>query len=277
MDMRSSGVALQKAASGFDPVELIAGDPAGGLLLICDHASSALPAEYDALGLPAGEFSRHIAYDIGAAGVTRRLAGLLAAPAVLSTYSRLLIDPNRGEDDPTLVMRLSDGAVVPGNARVDAAERARRIALFHAPYHAAIDAAIDRALAAGQPPALVSIHSFTPVWRGMARRWQVGVLWDADPRLALPLIAALAEDRALTVGDNEPYHGALTNDCLYRHGTRRGLAHALIEIRQDLVADDAGMVEWAERLAPILSRLNLMPDLHDVRRFGSLTGPVEPL
>jgi predicted N-formylglutamate amidohydrolase len=275
MDMLAGSAAVDPAA-GFAPFELIDGDPAAGLLLLCDHASSAVPPGYGALGLPKGEFARHIAYDIGAAAVTRRLAAKLGVPAVLSTYSRLLIDPNRGEDDPTLVMRLSDGAVVPGNAGVDGAERARRIALFHAPYHAAVDAAIDRAMASGHPPALVSMHSFTPVWRGAARKWQVGILWDSDPRLALPLIAALAEDRSLTVGDNEPYHGALAKDCMYRHGTRRGLAHALIEIRQDLIADDAGAEGWAERLAPILSRLNRLPGIHDVRHYGSLTGPVEP-
>ena len=174
----------------------------------------------------------------------------------MSTFSRLLIDANRGEDDPTLIMRLSDGAIVPGNAAVDAAERARRIARFHAPYHAAIDAAIDRAIAAGRPPALVSIHSFTPVWRGHARPWHAGVLWDTDPRLAVPLIEALRADPALVVGDNEPYAGALANDTMYRHATARGLAHALIEIRQDLIGDEAGAAAWAERLAPILADLN---------------------
>jgi predicted N-formylglutamate amidohydrolase len=272
-----SGHDAARQASGFAPFELIDGDPAAGILLLCDHASSVVPPGYGDLGLPKREFARHIAYDIGAAGVTRRLAAKLGVPAVLSTYSRLLIDPNRGEDDPTLVMRLSDGAVVPGNAHVDVAERARRIALFHAPYHAAIDGAIDRALQAGRPPLLVSMHSFTPVWRGTARIWQVGILWDADPRLALPLIAALGEDGSLTVGDNEPYHGALINDCLYRHGTRRGLAHALIEIRQDLIGDEGGMESWADRLAPILSRLDTLPGIHDIRHYGSLTGPVDPI
>jgi predicted N-formylglutamate amidohydrolase len=196
---------------------------------------------------------------------------------VLSTFSRLLIDANRGEDDPTLVMRLSDGAVVPGNADVDAAGRALRIARFHAPYHAAVDRVIDRSLATGVVPALVSLHSFTPVWRGHRRVWHAGILWDADPRLARPLIDALAEDAALAVGDNEPYHGALINDCMYRHGTRRGLAHALIEIRQDLIGTPAGAEAWADRLAPILAGLNRRPEIHRIEHFGSLTGPVEPI
>jgi predicted N-formylglutamate amidohydrolase len=263
------------SSAASPPFVLIDGDAACGIILICDHASNAVPAAYGQLGLPADEFRRHIAYDIGAADVTRGLAKRLRAPAVLSTFSRLLIDANRGEDDPTLIMRLSDGAVVPGNARVDAAERARRISGFHAPYHTAIDAAIARALATGLVPMLVSLHSFTPVWRGTARPWQAGILSDLDRRLADPLIRGLS-DAGLTVGDNEPYRGALANDCLYRHGTRRGLAHALIEIRQDLIADEAGVTSWVERLAPILTAANALHPLHAVQYFGSLTGPVTP-
>ncbi len=201
--------------------------------------------------------------------MTRSLAEALGAPAVLSTFSRLLIDANRGEDDPTLIMRLSDGAVVPGNAKVDAAERARRIAHFHAPYHAAIAAAIERALAAGVIPALFSVHSFTPIWRGTPRPWHAGVLWDRDPRLAVPLIDALRADAGLVVGDNEPYAGALLNDTMYRHATRRGLAHALVEIRQDLIADEAGISAWSHRLTAILRDLNRDPELHELRRYGS--------
>jgi predicted N-formylglutamate amidohydrolase len=195
----------------------------------------------------------------------------------MSTFSRLLIDANRGEDDPTLIMRLSDGVVVPGNADVDDTERAHRIGRFHAPYHASITTAIDESFASGAVPALVSIHSFTPVWRGRPRRWHVGMLWDKDPRLAQPLIAALALDGELVVGDNEPYSGALANDTLYRHGTKRGLAHALIEIRQDLITDEAGAVAWADRLAAILLRLNQGQEIHEIRHYGSLTGPVDPM
>jgi predicted N-formylglutamate amidohydrolase len=174
-------------------------------------------------------------------------------------------------------MRLSDGAVVPGNAAIYAAERARRIARYHAPYHAAIEQAIERALAAGKPPALFSVHSFTPVWRGYVRPWHAGVLWDMDPRFAVPLIEALRADGDLIVGDNEPYSGALANDTMYRHATRRGLAHGLIEIRQDLIANDAGIEAWVARLAPILERLNALPDVHNVRHFGSKAGPVDPI
>ncbi len=268
--------AMTGPAREIPPFVRMEGDPATGYLLLCDHASNHVPAGYE-LGLPASEMRRHIAYDPGAEAVTLALAGRLHAPAVLSTFSRLLIDANRGGDDPTLVMRLSDGAIVPGNARVDAEERARRIRRFHAPYHAAISAAIDEAMRAGFPPALVSIHSFTPVWRGKQRRWHAGVLWDQDPRLALPLIDGLAADGALVVGDNEPYAGALANDTMYRHATRRGLAHALIEIRQDLIADAAGAVAWAERLEAIFRTLAGIPGLHEIRHYGSLAGPVDPI
>jgi predicted N-formylglutamate amidohydrolase len=262
-------------ADDFPPFELVDGDPAAGVLILCDHADNRLPAEYGDLGLSAAEFRRHIAYDPGAAAVTRSLARRLGVPAVLSTFSRLLIDPNRGEDDPTLIMRLSDGAVVPGNAAVDASERARRIVRFHAPYHAAIDAAIERALAGDMAPIVVSVHSFTPVWRGALRPWHAGVLWDRDPRIALPLIAALREAGDLVVGDNEPYAGALANDCMYRHASRRGLAHGLVEIRQDLIGEAAGAEAWAERLARIVSDLNRLAGVHAIRRYGSNAGGLD--
>lgn len=229
------------------------GSPPGagrGLLFLCDHASRALPAEVGDLGLDAALFATHIACDIGAAEVTRTLAAHFGAPAVLARWSRLLIDLNRGEDDPTLVMKLSDGSIVPGNRHADAAEVARRIAHFHRPYHDRIAHEIARL---GRVPVLVSMHSFTPAWKGRARPWQVGVLWDRDGRLAHPLIAELAK-AGFSVGDNEPYSGELENDCLYRHGTMNGLPHVLIEIRQDLIADDAAARAFARTLAPILER-----------------------
>ena len=273
----SQGNEHSPEAPDFAPVDLIEGDAGGGLVIVCDHADNRLPAEYGDLGLPAAEFTRHIAYDPGAAAVARDLAERLGAPAVLSTFSRLLIDANRGEDDPTLIMRLSDGTVVPGNAAVDAAERARRIARYHAPFHHAIDAAIGKADAAGRTPALVSIHSFTPVWRGVLRPWHAGILWDADPRLAEPLVAALRADATLVVGDNEPYSGVLAEGTMHRHGTKRGLAHALIEIRQDLIGGENEVAAWAERLAAILKRLNNRPELHEIRQFGTRAGEVRQL
>jgi len=263
-------------AAASEALETLAGDPAGGLLLLCDHASNHLPEEYGSLGLPPDQLERHIAYDIGAAALTRGLSERFGVPAVLSRFSRLLIDPNRGLDDPTLVMRLSDGAVVPGNARIDAAERQRRVERYYAPYDAAIGRHIDRALETGHVPAILSIHSFTPIWRGYPRPWHAGVLWDADPRLAVPLIEGLAAAGDIVVGDNEPYHGALKGDTLYRHATRRGLAHALLEVRQDLIADEAGVRDWVDRIATVLSSLHLGSAPHGISFFGSITGPVEP-
>jgi predicted N-formylglutamate amidohydrolase len=246
------------------------------LIILCDHASNALPGEYGALGLPPAEFQRHIAYDIGARDLTLRLAQMTGAHAVLSTFSRLLIDPNRGEDDPTLVMRLSDGTVIPGNHPISDAEIERRIAACHRPYHGAVKDTIERSLAAGIVPAVFSIHSFTPFWKGVARPWHVALLWDSDPRFTAPLLAELSALPGIIVGDNEPYDGALKNDTMYRHCTQRGLAHTLIEVRQDLINDAAGVDNWANRLAPMLLRINALADLHTIRHFGSRTGPVTP-
>jgi predicted N-formylglutamate amidohydrolase len=221
------------------------------LLFVCDHASNALPKAYGTLGLSAEALKTHIAYDIGAADVTRALAKAFGAPAILARWSRLLIDLNRGADDPTLVMKLSDGRIVPGNRDADSKEVAERLARFHAPYHAAIAHEIATARAAHRVPVLLSMHSFTPVWKDVRRPWEVGVLWDKDARLATPLMAALAR-AGLVVGDNEPYSGELENDCLYVHGTMNGLPHVLIEIRQDLIATRPQAEAFAERLVPIL-------------------------
>lgn len=234
--------------------EALAGNGKSRLLFVCDHASNALPP--GALGLDPGLLSTHIAYDIGAASVTRALAGAYGASAVLGAWSRLLIDLNRGPDDPTLVMKLSDGSIVPGNRDADAAEVARRVAAFHAPYHAAIAAALDRI---GSDAVIVSMHSFTPAWKGRPRPWEVGVLYDRDIRLAAPLMTRLAE-AGFVVGDNEPYSGALEGDTLWQHGTMRGLPHVLIEMRQDLVASEEQTQAFALRLKPILDAA--LSDMH---------------
>jgi predicted N-formylglutamate amidohydrolase len=227
------------------------------ILLICDHAGNAVPPEVAGgdLGLPPAEMARHIAYDIGARGVTAQLSRLLDAPAVLGRVSRLVIDPNRGEDDPTLVMRLYDGTIIPANRAVPPEEVERRLEAYHRPYHRAIERAIDRMLAAGRAPALVAIHSFTPRLMGRAPRpWQVGILWHHDGRIALPLMARL-RGQGLCVGDNQPYSGQLEGDSMSRHGTGRSLPHVLIELRQDLIAAPDDQRLWAERLAPILAEV----------------------
>jgi predicted N-formylglutamate amidohydrolase len=244
-----------RAEASYAAFEAIPGALDSGALIICDHASNVIPPDYETLGLPGEALERHIAYDIGAADVTRALAGILGAPAVLSTYSRLVIDPNRGLDDPTLVMRYSDGAVVPGNAYIDAAEIGHRGTRLWAPYRQEIAATVDAMMATGEPPALISIHSFTPVMRSLTRPWKIGVLWDCDDRIPKPLIEAMLAEpdlRADEVGDNEPYDGALAGDTIDEIATARGLANALIEIRQDLIAEGRDATAWAERLARAL-------------------------
>jgi predicted N-formylglutamate amidohydrolase len=221
---------------------------ADGLIFICDHASNALPEAFGDLGLSRALLETHIAYDIGAAIVTRALADAYGAPAILARWSRLLVDLNRGADDPTIVMKLSDGSIVPGNRDADVAQR---IGDFHAPYHAAIEAEIARQRTHGIVPALVSIHSFTPAWKNFSRPWEIGILWDRDGRLAKPLLEGFAR-AGFTVGDNEPYRGELENDCMYMHGIMHGLPHVLVEIRQDLVATGDQARAMAARIKPIL-------------------------
>ena len=243
------------AACSENSYTVVGGKADAGIIILCDHAANGFPAGYGTLGLPQSELKRHIAYDIGAAAVTRSLAHALEAPALLTHYSRLLIDPNRGEDDPTMIMRLSDGAIVPGNRHIDHEERSYRVDHFYRPYHDAIDSVIDQCIGAGRPPAILSIHSFTESWKGMPRPWHAGVLWDRDSRLAQPLLEHLYAQNDLIVGDNEPYRGDLKGDTMWQHGTMRGLAHAIVEIRQDLIRDEAGQAAWADRMRTIVSAI----------------------
>lgn len=258
----------------FTSFEIARGAPYGSrFLVLCDHATNTIPPEYGTLGLADGELTRHIAYDIGALGVAQEMGRRLKSTVISSCFSRLLIDPNRGEDDPTLIMQISDGALVPGNLIVDEAERQRRIARYFSPYHAAIDDEIDAMLGMSVIPVLVSIHSFTENWRGVPRKWHAAVLWDKDPRLAVPLIRELRERTGLEIGDNEPYTGHLRHDSIYRHATVRGLPNVLVEIRQDLIRDAKGQREWAELLSGCLASILADPasarHLARIDYFGS--------
>jgi predicted N-formylglutamate amidohydrolase len=242
-------------------------------LILCDHATNSLPSEYGTLGLDKGQLNRHIAYDIGAHGVALEMGRRLQSTVISSAFSRLLIDPNRGEDDPTLIMQISDGALVPGNVCVDEAERQKRISRFFAPYHAAIADEISAMLDRNVIPVVTSIHSFTENWRGVPRKWHAAVLWDKDPRLAVPLLRLLRERTGLEIGDNEPYTGHLRNDSIFRHATVRGLPNVLVEIRQDLIRDTEGQRKWAELLADCLTAVLADPawsgHLSRVDYFGS--------
>lgn len=244
------------------PFEEISGS--APLLLVCDHASNRVPAALGGLGLPGERLREHIAVDIGAAAVTRLLAPALGAAAILASYSRLVIDCNRALDDPSSIPSLSDGIAIPGNRELsDAARDARRAEIF-APYHAAIARCLA---AAATVPALISIHSFTPVMRGVVRPWHIGVLWADDPRIAAPLLAALSAEAALVVGDNLPYSAREPRGyTVSHHAHAPGFPHVAIELRQDLVADEAGVREWAQRLARVLDPILADQTLYRVAR-----------
>ena len=258
----------------FSAFETIDGDLSKGLILLCDHASSFLPEKYGSLGLGGEQFNRHIAYDIGARALTCGLAARLNVPAVMSTFSRLLIDPNRGTDDPTLVMKLSDGTIIKGNHPISESEVNERILRYYQPYHRAIAALIERSLKSGVVPMIFSIHSFTHMWKDVPRQWHAAILWDNDSRLPIKLLEELGRQSDIIVGDNEPYDGAMGNDTMFAHCTRRGLAHALLEVRQDLIGDEAGIEEWVERICKALTPAMVLPQMHEISYRGSRTGPV---
>lgn len=239
----------------LDAYEIIGNDRPGRWLITCDHASNRVPDWIGggSLGIDAADIQRHIAWDVGAAGVTRALAQALDSPAILSDFSRLVIDPNRGEDDPTLVMKLYDGTIIPANRHADAVEVTRRLDALHRPYHDAY-----ARLAARRPDTvIVAIHSFTPCLRGRAPRpWQIGVLYShLDERLSRRLIDRLMQEPDLCVGDNEPYSGHLPGDAIDRHALMPGRLNTLIEVRNDLITTPAQQQAWAQRLAPILTQV----------------------
>jgi predicted N-formylglutamate amidohydrolase len=235
------------------PLGVQEGDARSPFFILCDHAGRLIPRGLESLGLPSDQLVRHIAWDIGAGEVARRLGAALGATTVWQRYSRLVIDCNRPLDAPDSIAVASERIPVPGNQNLDpvtAEERAREI--FH-PYHDEIRRALDRRTATGHPTILVTVHSFTPVFLGTERPWHAGVLYNRDSRLAQPLLGALRSEGALVVGDNQPYAvGDLTDYSIVHHGERRGLPHVEIEIRQDLIADELGQRGWAERLARLL-------------------------
>ncbi len=224
-------------------------------LLTCDHASNRVPEWINGgdLGICAEDMSRHIAYDVGAAGVTEALAEVMDAPAVLSRFSRLVIDPNRGEDDPTLLMRLYDGTIIPANRNADRDDLELRLNRLYRPYHAAYAALA----AAREDRVICAVHSFTPQLRGRPPRpWQIGILHShLDTRLAELLIDRLRQETDLCVGDNEPYNGHLPGDAIDRHALKAGRPNVLIEIRNDLIQTPEDQQAWAQRLDPILNEV----------------------
>ena len=245
--------ALLLAPDEPEPVALV--NPEGGsvFVLACDHGGRLIPRRLDSLGLPESERTRHIAWDIGAAGAARELSRLLDAPLIVQNYSRLVIDCNRDPAVASSIPEISEATGIPGNRHISIAEReARRTAIFD-PYHQAIAAALARRQAAGCATALVAVHSFTPVFKGVMRPWHAGVLYNRDARLAGRLLALLRDEGDLVVGENEPYRVSDETDYTVPvHGERRGLPHVEIEIRQDLIGEPEGQAAWAARLARLL-------------------------
>ncbi len=239
------------------PIHILGAERASRWLVICDHATNRVPdwVAGGTLGIADEDMARHIAYDVGASGVAIRLAEKLGATVVLSNFSRLIIDPNRGEDDPTLVMQLYDGTVVPANRGLSRSGVEERLKRCYRPYHDAV----TKMAARRDDTVLVSVHSFTSQFRGRPERpWHTGLLFADDERLSLPLIKLLQQQHGLVVGANQPYSGHLKGDTIDRHGIATGRQNTLIEIRNDLIGDDAGQTEWADLFA------NLLPQALDL-------------
>lgn len=235
----------------FSPFQIEGKDRKSQIIVLCDHASNFIPDDVNngCLGLSKTDMERHIAFDIGAAGVSRRLGEILDATVLLSNFSRLVIDPNRGEDDPTLLMRLYDGTLIPANRHADEAEKQRRLDLCHRPYHRAA----RELYAARKNPIMIAVHSFTPQLRGRPPRpWEIGILFAEDQRLSTPLLMSLMQNSDLCIGENQPYSGKLDGDTMDQHAVANGHLHALIEVRNDLIETPEGQNKWAEILAPHL-------------------------
>lgn len=240
---------------------LINPDAVGGLVILCDHATNHVPEAYQALGLASHHFDEHIAFDIGAEAVTRKMCEMMNISAVLGPVSRLLIDCNRELDHPTLIPPSSDGIIIPANQDLTTDAVARRVDAFYTPFHNAAEATIDRHLDAGVSPLVVGMHSFTPNMGDEDRPWHIGFLWNDDPRLAQAMIGLLERETDLVIGDNLPYSGKDLYHTMQKHGADRGLAQTTIEIRQDLVDTDEKVLQWAALLADVLDECMNREDL----------------
>ena len=247
--------------------EILNGDALGGVIVLCDHASNHVPPAYADLGLDKAEFDKHIAWDIGAADVTRKICDMMGVAGVLAPTSRLLIDCNREPDHATLIPPSSDGVDIPANREVGPKAIAARKAAFYTPFHDACAHLVDAHLKAGKVPLVVGMHSFTPEMGGEPRPWHAGFLWNRDPRLAQAMIGMLERETDLVVGDNLPYSGRDLYYTMQRHGADHGLPQTTIEVRQDLLATDAMTTEWAALLADILDECMNRADIAAIRHY----------
>ncbi len=248
--------AYSAAEEAYEAVRVSNRNGVSPYLLVCDHASNFIPARFGTLGLENSELSRHIAWDPGALPVIRRMAEALDATLVESCVSRLVIDCNRPLDAPDLISPVSETTAVPGNENLTEAQRQERIALSWQPFHDTIEEVVAERLVKGMETRLVSVHSFTPVYKGISRPWHIGIIHDEEDSLAAPLIERLRAVEGITVGVNEPYSPA---DRVYftleRHGRLRGFACAMIEIRNDEIMEESGQRKWADLLAGIFASL----------------------
>jgi predicted N-formylglutamate amidohydrolase len=235
------------------PVTLRNPDGASPFLIVADHGGNLSPRALGRLGVSEAEWQRHIAWDIGIAGVCRAIADALDATIIQQNYSRLIVDCNRTPGTETSMPEVSERTPVPGNMGLSGAQKDARVAEIFSPYHDRIEAELDRRLKLARPTVLIAMHSFTPVYKGATRPWHAGVLYNRDPRLAHLIMALLKREEGLVIGDNEPYSvNDHTDYTIPIHGERRGLHHTAIEIRQDLIADETGQHEWGARLARLL-------------------------
>jgi predicted N-formylglutamate amidohydrolase len=226
------------------------------VLLVADHASPFFPEAMNQLGLADWVLERHVAWDIGSDELTRCLADELDAQAVLAGFSRLIVDPNRKLDQSSAFIEVSDGIAIPGNLDLDDEQKALRVQSFFKPYHDAISERLSALTGDGRVPAMISIHTCTPVFDQVVRPWHVGVMWDKDPRIPVPLMKRLGNMEGVCIGDNEPYSGKHPHDfTIDFHAEPGGLPHVGLEIRQDLVEDPAGARKWATILAMALKEI----------------------
>jgi predicted N-formylglutamate amidohydrolase len=236
-----------------DPVMVLRERGASVVLIACDHAGRRMPRRLGTLGLSEPDLSRHIAWDIGAWGVSQKLSAALDACAIGQTYSRLVIDCNRQPTVPSSIPEISETTTIPGNIGLSDADREARRVAIHQPYHAALGKTLAARRAAGRPTMLLAMHSFTPVYKGFARPWHAGVLFNRDDRIARIMLDLLRAESGLVVGENEPY--AVSDETDYTvpvHAEPHHLPHLELEVRQDLIADEAGEAKWAALLARLL-------------------------
>ncbi|MCB1767435.1 MAG: N-formylglutamate amidohydrolase [Candidatus Competibacteraceae bacterium] len=270
-DAATQPVAPPVLIGSTDPPTFTLVNPNGQapVVLVCDHASNVIPAQLNSLGLGKHELNQHIAWDIGAAQVAQLLAARLNAPAVLAGYSRLVIDCNRPPGHPTSMAEVSDGIFIPGNRDLSDQEAEARLNEVFWPYHHAITQALAHRWrhGHGRAPALIAIHSFTPVMNGFRRPWQLGVLWNRDPRLAEPLLTRFGANIEWCVGDNQPYSGREVGFTMDTHGGAAGLPHVEVEIRQDLLVDNEGCAYWADRIGDALEAILLDKTLYEIRHY----------